>query len=110
MSAEAVRRAKKAPVAELHLGAYHLKVQAVFHTLLGAICISLITRIFQHFLIPQLKSFTMTEGQSTPQQAPPVAQAPLKSQKIPDIVDTFRPSKVGTNEHMMIRHSADNAF
>lgn len=51
----------------------------------------------------------MTEGQSTPQQAPPIAQAPLKSQKIPDIVDTFRPSKVGASEHLMIQHPANNA-
>ncbi|KAJ5356169.1 hypothetical protein N7517_010778 [Penicillium concentricum] len=35
----------------------------------------------------------MTEGQSTPQQGPPAAQAPLKSQKITDIIDTFRPSR-----------------
>lgn len=40
----------------------------------------------------------MTEGQSTPQQGPPT-QAPLKSQKTTDIIDTFRPSKVGPREY-----------
>lgn len=40
----------------------------------------------------------MTEGQSTPQQGPPApAQAPLKPQKVTDIIDTFRPSKVGSS-------------
>lgn len=38
----------------------------------------------------------MTEGQATPQLAPAVA--PLKSQKVTEVISNFRPAKVGLGE------------
>lgn len=55
--------------------------------------------VTSRFIASSFTHTAMTEGQSTPQQGPPaaLAQAPLKAQKITDIIDTFRPSKVGSS-------------
>jgi hypothetical protein len=52
-----------------------------------------------YHLTSSVNHIAMTEGQSTPQQGPAATQAPLKSQKITDIIDAFRPSKVGSSAY-----------